>query len=397
MKIQKGYIWRVRRSWYGRWYEDAIVDGVKVRRQHSEKLCEVSDSYRTKSDVRPLLAEKLGPINEGRSAPEGTTTVHQYVESFFLPYAKAELKPSTANGYQGLWRMYLKPHVPNLPLRNFRCVDATKTLAAIHRAHGLSRKSLRHCKGLLSSIFTHAKQNGAIDGENPANGAGIPRAAKAGSPSHAYSAAEITAILNALTGVARTAVGLMFFAGLRPGEARGLRWSDYDSDKKSLRVRVSIWRKHETAPKTEESCGVVPVAPTLAEILAKTERLSEFILAGPSGKPVDLHNLAARVIVPTLDACHICGEVEEDHENAEHKYERDSALPVWRGFYACRRGLATVVTGLDTALAAKSLLRHSNIATTQAHYIKSVDDAAARAVDKVSKLFDNMLSSGRPN
>ena len=52
---------------------------------------------------------------------------------------------------------------------------------------------------------------------------------------------------------------------------------------------------------------------------------------------------------------------------------------------------------VDSALAAKSLLRHSNIAATQAHYIKSVDDAAVRAVDKVSKLFDNQLGSGRPN
>lgn len=96
-----------------------------------------------------------------------------------------------------------------------------------------------------------------------------------------------------------------------------------------------------------------------------------------------------------------CGEAEADHEEADHKYRRDAALPVWRGWYACRRGLATTVSDLDTTLAAKSLLRHSNIATTQAHYIKSVDaaavHAAVRAVDKVSALFDNKPVFGRPN
>jgi integrase len=200
-----------------------------------------------------------------------------------------------------------------------------------------------------------------------------------------------------LTGAARTAIGLMFFCGLRPGEARGVRWTDYDEGKGLLKVRVSIWRKHETMPKTEESCGVVPVAGTLAEILSEVKRTSEFILAGPTGCPVDLHNLAARMVVPALNRCAMCKESESDHGKADHKYERDTTLPVWRGWYACRRGLATAVSDLDTALAAKSLLRHSNVATTQAFYIKSVDSAAVRAVDKLSKLFDNRVGSGRPN
>jgi integrase len=204
-------------------------------------------------------------------------------------------------------------------------------------------------------------------------------------------------MLNALTGVARTAIGLMFFCGLRPGEARGMRWVDYFAEKGLLKVRVSIWRKHETMPKTEESCGVVPVAATLAKILAEVDRTSEFILSGPTGCPIDLHNLAARVVVPALNRCATCKEAESDHGKADHKFQRDTSLPVWRGWYACRRGLATAVSDLDTALAAKSLLRHANIATTQAFYIKDVDSAAVRAVDKVSKLFDNRVSSGRPN
>jgi integrase len=314
--------------------------------------------------------------NEGRSAPEGTLTVGQYVEGFFLPYTKAELKASTANGYSNLWKGYIKPHVQTITMRDFRCVDATKTLVAIHRKHRLSKKSLRHCKGLLSSIFTHAKQNGAIDGANPVMDAGIPRAAKAGVPTHAYTSQEIIAMLNALTGVARTAIALMYFSGLRPGEARGIRWTDFDADKGLLKVRVSIWRKHETTPKTEESCGVVPVAGALAEILSELRHTSEFILVGPSGKPVDLHNLAARIVVPTLERCAVCKESASDHAKAEHKFQRDASLPAWRGWYACRRGLATAVSDLDTALAAKSLLRHSNVATTNAFYIKSVDSAA---------------------
>ncbi len=70
---------------------------------------------------------------------------------------------------------------------------------------------------------------------------------------------------------------------------------------------------------------------------------------------------------------------------------------MWRGFYSARRGIATAFADVDNALAAKSHLRHSNVSTTTAHYVKSVDVAAVRAVDKINELFDNANGSGRPN
>jgi hypothetical protein len=66
---QSGYIWKVGGSWYGRWREDVLEESRVIRKQRSVKLADVSDRYRTKADVRPLLAEKLRPINEGRHGP----------------------------------------------------------------------------------------------------------------------------------------------------------------------------------------------------------------------------------------------------------------------------------------------------------------------------------------
>lgn len=367
---QKGYVWRIGHSWFARYYQDELetVDGISrvVRRQHAERLCEYNDAYRSKADVRPLLEEKLRPINERRSGPEGTLSVVDYAEKYFLPYAERELKPSTANGYHQLFRTYLAPHLGSTTLRDFRCVDATNLLAAVHRKHDLKRKSLRHCKGLLGTIFTHAKRAGVIDGLNPARDAGIPRAAAASVDQHAYSLEETLALLNTLSGVARGAVALMYFCGLRPGEARAARWQDLDLERRTLCVRASRWRTHTTTPKTEGSAAVVPFAEMLADILAEMPHLSEFILAGPSGVPVDLHNLASRVVRPALQAAGLA----------------------WFGWYALRRGLATLATSIESPLAAKSLLRHTNIQTTAAHYIKSVPEEAARAVEKIDALLD---------
>jgi integrase len=59
----------------------------------------------------------------------------------------------------------------------------------------------------------------------------------------------------------------MFFAALRPGEARGARWEDYDG--KTLSVKRSVWRKHTTLPKTASAAKPVLVIEPLRELLAE--------------------------------------------------------------------------------------------------------------------------------
>jgi integrase len=402
-KHQKGQIFLVRnkvgRTWYGRWRRDELettADGSKVvvRRQHCEKLAEYSDTYRSKKDVRPLLDEKLRPLNEGRCAPESTLSVAEYTERFFLPWAKRELKPSTFCGYRGYWRGYLKARLEfdNIPLRDFRCVHATDALTEIHRQYEIGRTALRHCKALLSVIFSHAKRNGVLDGPNPITDAGLPRAAEASKPTHAYSADEVLLMLDALDGVARTAVALMYFCGLRPGEARAARWENYDG--KTLRVCESMWRTKTSTPKTAESVASVPIAETLREILAESRRESGYILATATGAAVDLHNLAARGVRPTLALCAECKKEKKEHVANGHEFK---PLPTWRGWYALRRGLATLATSIDTQMAAKSLLRHANVATTQQFYIKSVPAEALRAVEKMDALFQKSGANSVPN
>jgi integrase len=397
---RQGHIFRIKKSWYGRWRRhelETLPDGSKklVKRQHCEKLCEYGDRFRAPKDVRPLLDAKLqaAPANENerRQLAESTSTVADYVENQFLPYARRELKASTSHGYAAIWKLYLQPRFENIVLCDVRCVDITNVLSNIHQHHGLGRKSLRHCKALLSVIFTHAKRSGVLDGANPAKDAGIPRAAEASKPTHAYTADEVFAMLNALEGVAKTAVALMYFCGLRPGEARAVKWEDYDG--KTLRVRASMWRTILSEPKTAESVAPVPVAETLRDILGESRGKSGYILAGPSKKPVDLHNLASRKVVPALALCAQCNQKEKEHAELDHEFK---PLPTWVGWYGLRRGLATLATSIDSQLAAKSLLRHSNVQTTQQFYIKSVPADALRAVEKMDALFQKSANSA-PN
>jgi integrase len=390
---QAGYIWKVGRAWHGRWREDVLEDGRVVRKQRSVKLADVCDRYRSKADVRPLLAEKLRPLNDRKLSPESTLTLARYAKDFFLPHAERECKPSTAAGYKGLWQTYLAgQREVQMRLRDFRCVDATNLLADIHRKHGLGRTTLKHIKSFLSGMFTYAKRQGVVDGMNPVWDTGIPRAASAPKETYAVGAGEVLAILDVLERAkefqARAAVALVFFAGLRPGEARGVRWEDYDGQK--LTIKQSVWRTHTTDPKTASAGKPVPVIESLRTILTELRKIDGSpangpILRGPSGVALNLDNLAKRRLVPALG-------------NSRNYPRLDNPeLLKWNGWYSLRRGIATLTSSIERdPMAAKGLLRHSSVNTTLAHYIKNVPEVTQRAMEKVEALLTEG-SKGRAN
>jgi integrase len=389
LKIQSGTIKRIGGSWYGRWREDVIEKGRTVRKQRFLKLCEVDDRYRTKADVRPLLAEKLRALNEGRTDARSSLTLAAFFGEYYEPYARGSLKPSTVHGYSKLWEA-LSPRVGEVRLRDFRTVDAANMLTHFVQ-RGWGRRSLQHAKSLLSGIFTYAKNLGVLDGVNPVQGTIIPRKAVAPAETHASTPDEVIAILDVLKRVkdlqerqklqAQTAIALMFFAGLRPGEARGATWENYDG--KTLSVKQSVWRKHTTDPKTASAAKPVPVIEPLRELLtelraAEGNPRSGPILRGVKGKPLSLDMLARVVIRPAL----------RNRANYRNGQSKDWKPLEWQGYYSLRRGIATQLNTITRdPMAAKGLLRHSSVNTTLTHYIKTVPEVTANGMAQVEHLF----------
>lgn len=398
-RFQQGYIWRIGRSWYARWYRDEIENGQVVRRQHSEKLADYCDRYRTKNDVRPLLDEKLASQNNGRADARGTLSVAAFGRDYWLPWIEENCKPSTIHGYKKLWEQ-LEPRLERLALRDFRTVHAAELLATLHAENGLGRNSLKHVKSLLSGIFTLARNLGALDTPNPIQGAMLPKKAAAPAEMHAATVEEVLSILATLENgepadseytkaeisaldrlQARVAVALCFFCGLRPGEARGARWEDFDGQ--ILAVRQSVWRTHTTAPKTEAAASPVPVIEPLKGLLVELREIDSNptdgpILRGPSGKARNLENLRKHVIKPILDKAGL----------------------TWHGWYALRRGIATTIAGVSKdPMASKGLLRHTSVLTTAQHYIKNVPEntlAAAKSLESLCRDYEKM-GVGQPN
>jgi integrase len=373
---QRGYIFRKGSAWYVRYYDFRPCGGQLLRRQCCRKLADCNSRYRTKSDVKPLAEDFLRPINESGALPQLVTQIGEFVENTYLPWAREALRPSSYAGYQRIWRAYLSSRVKEIPLRDFRPVDTANILRSVWQEKQLGRSSLRHVKAFLSGVFTHARSLGLYAGANPVRNILLPMRAAAGAETVATAPEEALAMMKALSGKARAAVALIYFTGLRPGEARGAQWQDYEQGE--LKITRSIFGTHVSPPKTRSSMAPVPIIEPLRLILEELRRAdgdprSGPILRGPSGKPLNLANLARREIIPAL---------------------AEKSIP-WSGWYSLRRGIATLVATLERdALAAKGLLRHANANTTLAHYIKRVPEITIRAMQKVEDLC-NQYATGK--
>ena len=77
---------------------------------------------------------------------------------------------------------------------------------------------------------------------------------------------------------------------------------------------------------------------------------------------------------------------KDEHLPDSHAFERDKNLPLWQGWHAFRRGLATNLHTLGVAAKdIQAILRHSTIGLTQNAYIKSVNESQVSALDSLSE------------
>ena len=331
----------------------------------------------------------------------------EFVEKIYLPeYVEKNLRPASLKQYRDVWKNHLKPRMDrlSLSLRDCRTVHGEQMLAQIAEKDGLGRSSLRHCKAFLSGAFKQAKRLGILDGLNPIQDVSIPHAPEPEQDTYAYSLAEIKSMLATLAEPAWTVVLTAAFTGLPKSELLGLRWQDYDGQQ--LTVSRSRWNGIENEPKTRRSRSPIPIVRQLADAL-DAHKLRAGILAQPglpifqagNGQPLNLDNLARRVIIPAISPCVVCRKQEDEHKPEGHNFQSDKSLPEWHGWHAFRRGLATNLhtLGVDDKTI-QTILRHSNVGLTMNVYVKSVSESQVIALDSLSEKFGtcNDLATNTP-
>lgn len=398
---QEGQILHKGPNWVLRIYEDRVKNGKIVRTRVPKIICPYSEHPLKGSEnniafLRKKYADKIAgfllPVNKEHAITTGTITLSDFIQQSY--WARCEqrvatpagnelhMEASTVKGYRDICRKHIEPSlIAKLKLQDFSPNKARHFIESLDQ--NLSHQTHMRIKNFLSGVMSWAIAEEAYRGANPMNeikaggrtkGAmdmsGLSEVEKirkrkiAASHDHAYTLEEVAEMINKLPEPARTVCAVSAFTGLSRSELWGLQWKDYDGE--TITVSRKVVNGVVGAPKTEAREASVYVTPLLRKLLTKYKQ--EFapvgqgwVFRGERGGPLNLDNLSRRDIPK-----HING--------------------AWFGWHAFRRGLGTRLNeaGVDDKTI-QSILRHADVSTTQAYYIKPDHAGGQRGLRKLGE------------
>jgi integrase len=231
----------------------------------------------------------------------------------------------------------------------------------------------------MSGIFSHALNEGRLE-SNPIHDVKILGRVKPPKGTAHYTLEEAENIISALVDHvdAQLVMALSFFLGLRPGEIAALKWEDFDSN--YVHIRRAVVRGIVGTCKTPESEASLPLIDPVRIPLElwrqKCGNIKEgWVFPSRNNTPIDLHNMIARVIRPTLQAAGL----------------------KFKTLYAGRRGAGTVLIDLTNGnyAAAQELLRHKHMSTTLQFYKRQTESALTNGMKALEAAANHKALTGQ--
>ena len=241
-----------------------------------------------------------------------------------------------------------------------------KLVADLH-TRGLGRGSVYQLVAFARRILASAKADGIAVRVIPPKALTFPKGSRPRAELRIPTSDEVGRILEATPWPHRAAYALMALAGLRSGEAYGLRWVDVDFARSRLRIRQQAAHGEIAAVKSASSGSEIPMSAPLATVLTEfrsvwiPNELDLVIANARTGRPLTTRGARSRF----SRLCSRLGIVAP-------------------GLHAFRRYVATTAfqAGLGP-VAVKALMRHSSYATTLQYARASIDDVI-RGADAVA-------------
>ena len=213
---------------------DLGPDGNGRRRQYRRR------GYPTKKAATQGLVEAQSQELHGELANPGRRTLADYLAQW-LDAVQASLEPAAWTNYRTCLNLYVLPRVGHVQLAHLTPLTLSSLYAELVRSGGrggkaLSASSVRLVHGVLRKALNDAVAWGLL-ANNPALRASVPKRRRV--ELRVWSPKEAAAFVATVEGDRMAACWVLALtAGLRRGELAGLRWTDLDLDRATLRVAV---------------------------------------------------------------------------------------------------------------------------------------------------------------
>lgn len=343
----------------GRWV--GVVDMGWVAGKRVRKTVTAA----TLKELRPKFKALKQTLDDGVMPDDAT--VEQWMNSWMERHVDGKLRPVTAAGYRRYVDKWIIPHLGKRRLSKLR-PDHIDALYAAMKEAGKADATRRQVHAILRRSLVIAERERRISW-NPAAKVEPPAVGKG---SHGkFTLPEAKAILKSLTeeNAARWSCALL--AGLRQGEALGLRWEDVDFDRNVLIIRRAVQQVPKLGLqvvdlKSESSYRAVPMVDPVRAALLACRRHSGFVF-GAGEKPK----------APRIDY-------------SEWKAALEKAGVPHRPLHAARATTASLLmeAGVSEKLIAE-ILGHSQVIITRKHYLHGDDRMHGDAMGALGRLLED--------
>lgn len=356
---------------------------VKVGTDQTGKPIVKWVSGKTQKELEDAKREVIAHYVEGRAAMSDRL-LGDYAVQWFNVVKAPGLSPSSLESYRTALN---KDILPPLGERNLRAITATELQALVNGYAGMSATKITVVCAALSGLFDAACADGLI-ASNPMDHVRKPKATPAAEKT-ILSADQRRAVERVCASDPRAVyLALMYYLGLRPGEARGLMWGDIDFDARTLHIQRDIDYKaggRAGQLKTPKSNRVIPLPDALSAILSGFRGLpATFVVQGAKGGVLSKAS-AERLWCELMIACGLV--VPAESSNYRSGDPRAHWTPIITP-HALRHNFASMCweNGLD-AYTAMRLLGHSSIKTTMDIYTHLSDAQLHQIGSKVDAMF----------
>lgn len=356
--------------------------GTQVNGKRTRKTKLFTTKRKAEAWIRDI-EERLHDEATGAAPPE-TITVGELVNRWLASRAR-ELRPKTIEGYEHTINRHVLPHLGHLEVRELTPYHVQAWIDE-QAAAGVGATTLGHAVKRLRSALDGAVRLGLVT-TNAARLATSPAQQKA-------SYAILTkGQVEQLLAVAEAdhfhpLWHLLVLAGLRRGEALGLRWRDVDLSKQEIHIKqtVEVVRSRPVIgkPKTKSAIRTIAIPQTLVNALRQhKDRQTFHITAMRTGPFAELYLDRDLVICTETGGPHNPANIY-DHLTA--MLERAS-LPRVR-VHDLRHTYAShlIADGVPLPVVAKQL-GHASPAITMQVYAHMVPGQQREAADAIERLF----------
>jgi integrase len=251
---------------------------------------------RSYDDARKSLTKLVEQSDQGIPIASQSWTVAEYLTYWLEHIVKAERRPKTYQGYEGVVRLHLIPGLGKKRLNKLGAQDVRVFMTRVRNEcqcckHGwdaerdepqcCALKGGQCCASKLSvrmvqsihAVLRNALQCAVREEVLPRN---VAKLVTVTVPKYkvnrGLTVTEARRVLKVAADERLYALYVLALClGLRRGELLGLRWSDIDLDAESLEVMVSLQRVagalRLVPPKTDDSAGTIPLPPICVKAL----------------------------------------------------------------------------------------------------------------------------------